>query len=359
MEKNSRILVTGGAGFIGSAMVRHLINNTKAKILNIDSLTYSGNLNSLIEISHSERYEFIEADIGNEEAISKLLLDFEPNIVINFAAESHVDKSIDSPSLFFETNVMGTLNLVICIKNYYQKISENKKKLFRFHHVSTDEVYGDISLEDDPVNELRAYEPSSPYAASKASSDHIVRSFHRTYALPVTISNCSNNYGPYHFPEKLIPHIIISALLGKQLPIYGDGMQIRDWLHVDDHIAGIIKIIENGTIGHTYNIGGNNEQTNINVVNSICEILDKKIFEKPNGISTFKELISHVNDRPGHDKRYSIDSLKIQKELNWTPKIEFQNGLIDTIDWYVDNKQWWEKILFNEYSLERQGKSNI
>ena len=357
MEKNSKILVTGGAGFIGSAMVRDIINNTKAKILNIDFLTYSGNLNSLIEVSQSKRYEFAKVDIGNNEAISKLLLDFEPNIVINFAAESHVDKSIDSPSLFFKTNVMGTLNLAICIKNYYEKISKNKKKLFRFHHISTDEVYGDISMEDDPVNELRAYEPSSPYAASKASSDHIIRSFHRTYELPVTISNCSNNYGPYHFPEKLIPHIIISALLGKKLPIYGDGMQIRDWLHVEDHIAGIKKIIENGTIGQTYNIGGNNEQTNINVVKSICEILDKKIAEKPNGISTFKELIFNVKDRPGHDKRYAIDSSKIQKELNWAPKIEFQNGLIDTINWYLDNKPWWEEILSKKYNLERQGKS--
>ena len=356
MIDKKRVIVSGGAGFIGSAMVRYLIKNTENEVMNIDCLTYSGNLSSLSEIKNSSRYQFVEMNIGNLADVSKILLDFKPEIIINFAAESHVDKSIESPSIFFETNVLSTLNFLEAIKIFYKDIVCKKGNFFRFHHISTDEVYGDINLEDSPVNEKRAYNPSSPYAASKASSDHIMRSFHRTYGIPLTISNCSNNYGPYHFPEKLIPHIIISSLQGETLPVYGDGLQIRDWLHVDDHILAILKIIEKGKIGETYNIGGDNEQNNLFVVNKICEILDSKVNIKPKGIKSFKNLISFVDDRPGHDKRYAIDSEKLKKELGWRPSVNFEQGLGDTIDWYINNSTWWDNIISGSYNLKRQGK---
>ena len=352
-----KILITGGAGFIGSAMIRYLIKNTKNRVHNIDALTYSGNLNSLSEVSSSSRYQFSNINILDYSSILRILEEYKPEIIINFAAESHVDKSIDAPSVFFETNVMGTLNLLKAVLNFYKKNYTDTSSSFKFHHISTDEVFGDIHPDDEPVNETRSYNPSSPYAASKASSDHIVRAFHRTYNLPITISNCSNNYGPFHFPEKLIPHIIISCLQVKQLPIYGDGMQIRDWLHVDDHVEAIMKIIQDGKIGETYNIGGDNEKTNLYVVNRICEILDEKILEKPEKIDSFKDLIYFSDDRPGHDKRYAINSKKIQNDLSWKPLVDFDQGLINTIDWYMTNTDWWENILSGDYILKRQGNT--
>ena len=351
LEKQKTILVTGGAGFIGSSMIRKLVNQSNNLIINIDSLTYSGNLSSLKEIQDMENYKFLNLNIGNTNQIKKVFLKYEPDIIINFAAESHVDKSIDSPNIFFETNVMKTLNLALVAKDYW--IDADKD--FLFHHVSTDEVYGDIPKNNPPSNETIAYKPSSPYAASKASSDHMLRALHRTYGLPITISNCSNNYGPYQFPEKLIPHVIINILMGKQLPVYGDGSQIRDWLHTNDHIAGILNIIEFGQIGDTYNIGGNNELSNLHVIEMICDFMDKNFKSKLNNFNSSRELISFVTDRPGHDKRYAIDTSKMLKTFNWKPKIEFKNGLEETVNWYVENEWWWSEILDSKYQMNRQG----
>ena len=350
------ILITGGAGFIGSALIRELIGNSNHKVLNYDSLTYSGNLSSLDSISDSPRYKFIQADICDEVLFNKVLKDFQPTKIINLAAESHVDRSIENPSPFIYTNVVGTLNLLKNAGNYFNSLADAAKKDFIFHHVSTDEVYGSIPNDMYPCNELHPYRPSSPYAASKASSDHLVQAWHQTFKLPTIITNCSNNYGPFQFPEKLIPHTILNALEGKDIHIYGDGTQIRDWIFVDDHVSGLIKACFEGSSGETYNIGSSNEVRNIDTVKTICNILDNLILVKPRSISSFNDLISFVDDRPGHDQRYAINSSKIISELNWKNLQSFHSGLELTIKWYIENQAWWQEILDKKYSLGRLGK---
>ena len=349
------ILVTGGAGFIGSALIRELIENSDHCVLNYDLLTYSGNLSSLNSVSNSPRYKFIQADICDESMVGKVLNEFQPTKIINLAAESHVDRSIDNPSPFIETNVVGTMNLLKHAGNYYDSLATSEKKDFVFHHVSTDEVYGSIPLGVDPCDESYPYNPSSPYAASKASSDHLVHAWHQTFKLPTIISNCSNNYGPFQFPEKLIPHTILNALDGKNIPIYGDGSQIRDWIYVEDHVAGLIKACFEGSSGETYNIGSSNEIRNIDTVQIICNILDDLVVEKPKNISSFHNLITFVDDRPGHDQRYAINSSKIMSELNWKNLQTFDSGINITIRWYLDNQKWWQEILEKNYSLRRLG----
>lgn len=346
-----KILVTGGAGFIGSALVRHIIKETSHTVLNVDKLTYAGNLDSLKSVEASNKYHFEKLDICNFELLDELIKDFYPDIIMHLAAESHVDRSIDDPSDFLKTNIFGTFNLLQASKNLYES---NKEKKFIFHHVSTDEVYGDLSLDDSPFKETNNYDPSSPYSASKASSDHLVRAWSRTYKLPTVITNCSNNYGPYHFPEKLIPHVILSAIHRKKIPVYGDGSQIRDWLFVEDHVKALLMVATKGTPGETYNIGGLNEMTNIDVIKKICSILNKKI-PCDDGLN-YKDLITKVTDRPGHDKRYAIDCSKIQEELNWRPEESFDSGIIKTVEWYLENKDWWKKLVNKDYKLERKGK---
>ncbi len=353
-----KILVTGGAGFIGSALVRHIIQNTDHIVLNLDLLTYAGNLDSLSSCKNNERYFFEKVDICSGESLKKVLQNFQPEAVMHLAAESHVDRSIDGPAQFMQTNILGTFNLLECVREYYGRLDDEKRSIFRFHHISTDEVYGDLGFTDDLFNEESPYDPSSPYAASKACSDHLVRSWGRTYGIPTLVSNCSNNYGPFHFPEKLIPHVILSALNGKDIPIYGDGSQIRDWLYVEDHAKALMLIIENGVIGETYNIGGNNEVKNIDVVNSICDYLEKKVPAKSNSLENYHDLITFVKDRPGHDLRYAIDSTKIQEHLDWKPLETFETGLRKTIDWYLENKIWWERVLSGDYKLTRLGENN-
>ncbi len=345
------ILVTGGAGFIGSALIRNLITKTNYNIVNIDSLTYAGNLESVPSDIISDKYHFIECDICEKELVSNIFNKYKPNLVFHLAAESHVDRSIKSPEIFLKTNILGTYNLLDASRSL---LDQQKKVLpFRFHHISTDEVYGDLLDKESLFNENTPYSPSSPYSASKASSDHIVRAWGRTYGIPYSISNCSNNYGPYQFPEKLIPHMIMNALQGKKLPIYGDGTQIRDWLYVDDHIRAMYKVATSNKVGETYNIGGHNEISNIEVVKTICKILDEEITNKPTGISSFENLIDFVKDRPGHDKRYAIDSSKIQKELGWSPIETFETGLKKTVLWYLENESWWKNVLSGGYKLKR------
>ena len=358
MKNNKTILVTGGAGFIGSALVRYIVNETRHSVVNVDKLTYSGNLESLEGIENSKNYIFEKIDICDENELQGVFKKNQPDIVMHLAAESHVDRSIDGPSDFIQTNIVGTFNLLEQSKNYWQSLKGIKKESFRFLHVSTDEVYGDLGGTSDFFSEDTAYDPSSPYSASKASSDHLVRAWYRTYGLPVLITNCSNNYGPYQFPEKLIPHIILNALEGKNLPIYGDGKQIRDWLYVDDHVIAIMNVALNANIGETYNIGGNNEIQNIEVVKKVCDILDKLVPSKLNGISSFKELISYVKDRPGHDVRYAINPNKIIKDLNWRPLEDFDSGIQKTVEWYLDNKIWCENIQNGSYKFERLGVNN-
>jgi len=353
---DKKIIITGGLGFIGSALIRFLINKTSAHVINLDAIRYAANPDSVKVVSKSDRYHFIEGDICDKNLFPKILNEFRPDGVIHLAAESHVDRSIDNADPFIDTNVFGTYNLLTSSYNYWKGLSKSSKELFRFHHVSTDEVYGDIGEDDPPCNELKSYDPSSPYSASKASSDHLVRSWFRTFGLPVVITNCSNNYGPFHHPEKLIPHIILNAIHGKKIPIYGDGKQIRDWIYVDDHAKGLLKVFLNGEKGDTYNIGGSNQSQNIDTATKICEILDELIVNKPNGISSFSELIFFVDDRPGHDRRYAIDSSKIQSNLNWSPEESFDTGLKKTVQWYLDNKNWWSAILDQSYKLERIGK---
>lgn len=352
-----KIMVTGGAGFIGSAVVRHLLNDTGHEVLNLDSLTYAGNLDSLPEAENSERYSFSQSNIRELSAIRAVFQGFAPDAVMHLAAESHVDRSIDGPDVFIQTNVVGTYNILEAAREYWQLLDEPERKKFRFHHISTDEVYGDLSGTNDLFTEETSYEPSSPYSASKASSDHLVRAWHRTYGLPVLITNCSNNYGPYHFPEKLIPHVILNALEGKSLPVYGDGQQVRDWLYVEDHARALVKVVEEGAVGETYNIGGHNEKTNLSVVESICELLEEYTSEKPDGVERYSDLISFVKDRPGHDQRYAIDASKIERELGWTPLENFDSGLRKTVKWYLENKQWWQRVLDGSYRLERIGDS--
>jgi dTDP-glucose 4,6-dehydratase len=326
--------------------------------MNLDCLTYAGNLESLSTISPSNNYSFKQIDICNRSELNKLFMYYSPDIVMHLAAESHVDRSIDNPLRFLETNIIGTFNLLEESRNHYQQLDISRKRKFKFHHISTDEVYGDLENDIDLFKEDTPYSPSSPYSASKASSDHLVRAWSRTYGLPTVITNCSNNYGPYHFPEKLIPHIILNALHGKPLPIYGKGDQIRDWLFVEDHAKALLKVALEGKLGHTYNIGGNNEKTNIEVVQSICSLLEELKPQKPNGVNYYKDLIQFVQDRPGHDRRYAIDSSKINRELNWSPEETFETGLRKTVEWYLDNESWWKRVLSGDYQLKRFGKSS-
>ena len=387
-----KILVTGGAGFIGSAVIRHIIQNTQDSVVNLDKLTYAGNLESLISVSDSERYVFEQVDICNREELDRVLNQHQPDAVMHLAAESHVDRSIDGPAEFVQTNIVGTYTLLEAARAYWNALDSERKQAFRFHHISTDEVYGDLPHPSDaPVEtnhgkpalvgaghacdnglplftEQTAYAPSSPYSASKASSDHLVRAWLRTYGFPTLITNCSNNYGPYHFPEKLIPLVILNALEDKPLPIYGKGDQIRDWLYVEDHARALYKVVTEGKIGETYNIGGHNEKQNIEVVETICEILDELCpvttdttlvgaeHARDSGVAhTYKSLITYVTDRPGHDRRYAIDASKIAKELNWQPEETFESGIRKTVQWYLDNQQWCKNVQDGSYQRERLG----
>ena len=368
-----KILVTGGAGFIGSAVVRHIIQHTQDSVVNLDKLTYAGNLESLIEVSVNPRYQFEQVDICDRAELDRVLTQHQPDAIMHLAAESHVDRSIDGPAEFMHTNIIVTYTLLEAARAYWNGLDASKKANFRFHHVSTDEVYGDLPHPNDAPSscaaepsscaksqdlplftEQTAYAPSSPYSASKASSDHLVRAWQRTYGLPTLITNCSNNYGPYHFPEKLIPHVILNALAGKPLPIYGTGDQIRDWLYVEDHARALYKVITEGKIGQTYNIGGHNEKQNIEVVHTLCQILNELApAQAPTG--GYQTLITHVKDRPGHDRRYAIDPSKMQNELGWAPIETFETGLRKTVQWYLDNKEWWQNVLSGEYQLKRLG----
>ncbi len=352
-----KFLITGGAGFIGSAVIRHLINHTEHTVLNLDKLTYAGNLESLAEIEQNPRYAFKHLDICNTLAIEAAFNSFQPDLVMHLAAESHVDRSIDGPAEFISTNIVGTYHLLEVARRYWQGLSEPAKSRFRFHHISTDEVYGDLSHTNDLFTESTPYAPSSPYSASKASSDHLVRAWHRTYGLPVIITNCSNNYGPYHFPEKLIPLIILNALDGKALPIYGKGNQIRDWLYVEDHAKALYTVVMQGVIGETYNIGGHNEKQNIEVVTTICRILDE-LQPRPDG-QIYESLITHVKDRPGHDLRYAIDATKIQEDLNWIPVETFETGIRKTVEWYLENLEWCRRVQDGSYQRERLGVKRL
>jgi len=346
-------IVTGGSGFIGTNFIRFMLDNGFAeRIINLDKLTYAGNPQNLLEYDNDKRYTFSQGDICDQELVQELFILHKPDVVVNFAAESHVDRSIDGPSDFIRTNISGTYTLLQKSLRYYQSLTKEDQKSFRFHHISTDEVFG--SLDNDGIfTEETPYDPSSPYSASKASSDHLVRAWHRTYGLPIIISNCSNNYGPYQFPEKLIPLMILNCLQEKPLPVYGTGENIRDWLFVDDHCDAIHTIIEKGEIGETYNVGGNNEIKNIDIVKTICNLLDN--IRPSENLKSYQELITFVKDRPGHDLRYAIDSSKLQNKLGWSPKETFETGIRKTIDWYLDNKTWWQEIQNNTYQQERLG----
>lgn len=336
-------LVTGGAGFIGSAVVRELIVNSGHRVVNVDKLTYAGNLASLSSVEQDPRYVFEQVDICDPGEVSRLFQQYQPDVVMHLAAESHVDRSIDGPAEFINTNIVGTYTLLEAARSYWQQ--QGRPAAFRFHHISTDEVYGDLHGSDDLFTETTPYAPSSPYSASKASSDHLVRAWQRTYNLPTLVTNCSNNYGPYHFPEKLIPLMILNALAGKPLPVYGDGAQIRDWLYVEDHARALIKVATEGEVGETYNIGGHNEKKNIEVVQLICDLLEELVPQRPQGISAYRDLITFVEDRPGHDVRYAIDARKIQRELGWVPQETFETGLRKTVQWYLERKDWWQPLV--------------
>ena len=352
-----KILVTGGAGFIGSALVRHLICDKGFDVINVDKLTYAGNLESLCEVESSPLYAFEQVDICNPIELQRVFAEHRPDKVMHLAAESHVDRSIDGPFAFIETNMVGTYYLLEASRKYWMGLEGEKRDCFRFHHVSTDEVYGDIYCHDGFFTENTPYAPSSPYSASKAGSDHLVRAWSRTYGLPVVVTNCSNNYGPFHFPEKMIPLMILNALQGKPLPVYGDGLQIRDWLYVEDHVRALVRVLFDGELGETYNIGGHNEKRNIDVVYTICDILDKLRPEKPAGIKLYRDLITHVPDRPGHDLRYAIDASKIKRDLGWVPEESFETGIYKTVQWYLNNEVWWSHVLDGSYQFERLGLS--
>lgn len=384
-----KILVTGGAGFIGSAVVRHIIENTQDSVINLDKLTYAGNLESLESVDKNERYVFEQVDICSRFELDRVFKTHQPNAVMHLAAESHVDRSITGPAEFIQTNIVGTYNLLEAAREYWNTLESDTKQSFRFHHISTDEVYGDLPHPDDVKSEAgnvkgeigtshlalnnsqglplfteqTSYAPSSPYSASKASSDHLVRAWLRTYGFPTIVTNCSNNYGPYHFPEKLIPLVILNALEGKELPIYGKGDQIRDWLYVEDHARALYKVVTEGKVGETYNIGGHNEKTNLEVVQTICEILDELASCEALGVkckegrhlTTYSSLITHVADRPGHDRRYAIDASKMSDELNWKPVETFETGLKKTIQWYLNNQVWCKNVQDGSYQRERLG----
>jgi dTDP-glucose 4,6-dehydratase len=343
------ILITGGAGFIGSALIRFIVQHTNHRVLNLDKLTYAGNLESLSSVVANPRYHFSHTDITDYQAVTQIFNDFQPDAVMHLAAETHVDRSITGAAQFIQTNIVGTFQLLEISRLYWENLEKSKQSLFRFHHISTDEVFGDLVNTDSYFTESTPYAPSSPYSASKAASDHLVRAWLRTYGLPVILTNCSNNYGPYHFPEKLIPLTIINALAGKPLPVYGNGEQIRDWLYVEDHARALYLVLTQGKIGESYNIGAHNEQRNIDVVQKICSILEQLAPVKPQGISHYKNLITYVKDRPGHDVRYAIDASKIKMELGWTPKENFDSGLTKTVSWYIENPEWVENIQSGEY----------
>ena len=354
-----RILITGGAGFIGSALVRHLIEHTDHHVLNLDKLTYAGNLESLHSIASNTRYEFVQADIVDQATVSAVLERFRPQAIMHLAAESHVDRSIDGPAAFIQTNIVGTYSLLEATRAYWGTLPAAEREAFRFHHVSTDEVYGDLHGVDDLFTETTPYAPSSPYSASKAASDHLVRAWQRTYGLPVLLTNCSNNYGPYHFPEKLIPLVILNALAGKPLPVYGNGQQVRDWLFVEDHARALLKVVTAGEVGQTYNIGGHNEQTNLEVVHAICALLEELAPAHPAGVARYADLITFVQDRPGHDLRYAIDAGKIERELDWRPEETFATGLRKTVQWYLDNLEWCRHVQDGSYQGQRLGNSDF
>ncbi|OFO65925.1 dTDP-glucose 4,6-dehydratase [Haemophilus sp. HMSC068C11] len=349
------ILVTGGAGFIGSAVVRHIIESTQDNVVNVDKLTYAGNLESLESVENNPRYAFEQVDICDSKALLRVFEHHQPDAVMHLAAESHVDRSIDGPAAFIETNIVGTYTLLEAARAYWNTLNDERKAAFRFHHISTDEVYGDLEGTDDLFTETTPYAPSSPYSASKASSDHLVRAWLRTYGLPTIVTNCSNNYGPFHFPEKLIPLMILNALDGKPLPVYGNGQQIRDWLFVEDHARALYKVVTEGEVGETYNIGGHNEKANIDVVHTICRLLEELVPNKPEGVAKYEDLITYVKDRPGHDVRYAIDAAKIGRELGWKPQETFESGIRKTVEWYLNNKKWWSRVLDGSYNRERLG----
>lgn len=346
---NMKVLVTGGAGFIGSAMIRYLIKNTHDSVINLDKLTYAGDLSSFSDIESHERYCFEQVDICDRTALERVFLQHQPDAVMHLAAESHVDRSIDGPAAFIETNIIGTYTLLEVVRHYWTHLQGSKQQAFRFHHVSTDEVYGDLSETASPFTESSAYAPSSPYSASKASSDHLVRAWHRTYGLPILISQCSNNYGAYQFPEKLIPLVISNALAGKPLPVYGNGLQRRDWLFVEDHVQALYTIISEGKVGETYNIGGENEQSNIEVIETICRMLEQQAPNKPQGVKCYRDLITYVDDRLGHDVRYAVDISKIKQELAWQPQTDFESGLLVTVNWYLHHQAWCQNIRSRSY----------
>lgn len=348
------LLVTGGAGFIGSAVIRHLIADTEHRVVNVDCLTYAGNLESLAAIAGHPRYAFEQVDIRHAAEVTRLFDQYQPDGIMHLAAESHVDRSIDGPADFIQTNIVGTCTLLEAARQYWNNLDGDLKAGFRFHHISTDEVYGSLG-ETGLFTEVSCYQPNSPYSASKAASDHLVRAWHHTYKLPVVTTNCSNNYGPYHFPEKLIPLMILNCLEGKPLPVYGDGRQIRDWLYVEDHARALVQVFLTGQPGETYNIGGHNERKNIEVVHLLCELLEEMRPGKPAGVSRYQDLITYVADRPGHDVRYAIDASKIERDLGWVPQETFESGLRKTVQWYLDNETWWRRVRDGSYRGERLG----
>jgi len=349
-----KILITGGAGFIGSALIRHIISHSKDSVINVDKLTYAGNINSLTDVSNNPRYAFEQVDICSADELKRVFKRYQPDIVMHLAAESHVDRSIDGPGEFIHTNIVGTYTLLEAARAYWQSLPSPQKQQFRFHHISTDEVFGDLEHADDFFSETTAYAPSSPYSASKASSDHLVRAWQRTYGLPTLITNCSNNYGSYQFPEKLIPLMILNAVAGKPLPVYGDGLQIRDWLYVDDHARALYLVAQKGVVGETYAIGGHNEKKNIEVVYTICDLLEELVPVKPAGVEHYRDLITHIKDRPGHDLRYAIDASKIKDQLGWVPQENFASGMRATVQWYLANQPWWQSIQDGSYQHARQ-----